>query len=206
MYICVENFKFMKFIANILTDKQFNNNELYNVVDDKDKLIDGIPTLVIGWGYTKKMYPDASILKWSIDRNVYWTYGKREKRSRYEENIAKFRELAITRFIKSVRYKFYNLLTISDIEKEYIISLFIKDNGSIVYINYDMVYVLDSDENIVIGFSLRDLDYIGKDRKKIFSMIFKNKNNVIVDIKNLLSWETKTSLGTCSYVIPYLYA
>jgi hypothetical protein len=152
------------------------------------------------------MYPDASILNWSIDRNVYWTYGKREKRSRYEENIAKFRELAITRFIKSVRYKFYNLLTISDIEKEYIISLFIKDNGSIVYINYDMVYVLDSDENIVIGFSLRDLDYIGKDRKKIFSMIFKNKNNVIVDIKNLLSWETKTSLGTCSYVIPYLYA
>lgn len=195
----------MKFIANILTDKQFINNELYNVVDDKDKLIDGIPTLVIGWGYTKKMYPDASILNWSIDRNVYWTYGKREKRSRYEENIAKFRELAITRFIKSVRYKFYNLLTISEIEKEYIISLFIKDNGSIVYINYDMVYVLDSDENIVIGFSLRDLDYIGKDRKKIFSMIFKNKNNVIVDIKNLLSWETKTSLGTCSYVIPYLY-
>ena len=27
----------MKFIANILTDKQFINKELYNVVNDKDK-------------------------------------------------------------------------------------------------------------------------------------------------------------------------
>ena len=160
----------MKFIANILTDKPFVNNELYNVVDEKDKLIDGIPTLVIGWGYTKKMYPEASILNWSIDRNVYWTYGKREKRNRYEENIEKFRQLAITRFIKSVKYKYYSLLTISDDEKGYLISLFCKPNGSVVYINYNMVYVLDENNN-VIGFSLRDIDYLGKDRKK----------NVIID-------------------------
>ena len=95
----------MRFIANILTDKKFINSELYNVVDNKDKLIDGIPTLVIGWGFTKKMYPNASILNWSIDNNIYWTYGKREKRSRYEENIEKFRQFAISNFIKSVKYK-----------------------------------------------------------------------------------------------------
>ena len=40
----------MKFIANILTDKPFVNTELYNVVNDKDKLIDGIPTLVMALG------------------------------------------------------------------------------------------------------------------------------------------------------------
>ena len=37
----------MKFIANILTDKTFTNAELYNVVSDKNNLIDCIPTLVI---------------------------------------------------------------------------------------------------------------------------------------------------------------
>ena len=52
----------MKFIANILTDKPFVNTELYNVVNDKDKLIDGIPTLVIGWEYTKKMYENANTI------------------------------------------------------------------------------------------------------------------------------------------------
>ena len=193
----------MKFIANILTDKQFINKELYNVVNDKDKLIDGIPTLVIGWGYAKNLYPNASILNWSIDKNIYWTYGKREKRNKYEENIEKFRQLAITRFIKSVNYKYYNLLTISDDEKDYIISLFCKPNGSVIYINYNMVYVLDND--IVIGFSLRDIDYLGKDRKKIFSLIYKNKKNMIIDIKDTLSWETKNLLSDCGYVMPYLY-
>lgn len=195
----------MRFIANILTDKKFINSELYNVVDNKDKLIDGIPTLVIGWGFTKKMYPNASILNWSIDRDLYWTYGKREKRNKYDENIENFRQLAITKFIKSVKYKFYSLLTIDDAEKEYLLSLLSKEDGSIVYINYNMVYVLDRDNSLVIGFSLRDIDYIGKDRKKILSLIFRNKNNVIVDIKDTLSWETKNSLSNCGYVIPYLY-
>lgn len=158
----------MRFIANILTDKKFINSELYNVVDNKDKLIDGIPTLVIGWGFTKKMYPNASILNWSIDNNIYWTYGKREKRSRYEENIEKFRQFAISNFIKSVKYKFYNLLIINNDEKDYIVSLLSKSDGSIVYINYNMVYILDNNKGLVIGFSLRDIDYIGKDRKKFY--------------------------------------
>ena len=47
----------MKFIANILTDKPFKDNDLYNVVSDKNNLIGGIPTLVVGWEYTKKLYP-----------------------------------------------------------------------------------------------------------------------------------------------------
>lgn len=195
----------MRFIANILTNKKFVNSELYNIVNEKDKLIDGIPTLVIGWGFTKKMYPNANILNWSIDNNIYWTYGKREKRSRYEENIEKFRQFAISNFIKSVKYKFYNLLIINNDEKEYIISLLLKNDGSIVYINYNMVYILDNNKDLVIGFSLRDIDYIGKDRKKILSLIFSNKKNIIVDIKETLSWETKNLLNNCGYVIPYLY-
>jgi hypothetical protein len=68
-----------------------------------------------------------------------------------------------------------------------------------------MVYILDSDNNVVIGFSLKDIDYVGKDRKKIFSRIYKNKNNVLIDIKDALSYDAKTALSGYSYVIPYLY-
>ena len=133
----------MKFIANILTDKPFKDNDLYNVVSDKNNLIDGIPTLVVGWEYTKKLYPEASILNWEVGNNVYWTYGNREKRNKYEENIVKFRQLALTKFIKSVKYKFYGLLTTTDEEKEYILNLIGKDSGSFIYMNYDMVYIFD---------------------------------------------------------------
>ena len=93
----------MKFIANILTDKPFKDNDLYNVVSDKNNLIDGIPTLVVGWEYTKKLYPEASMLNWEVGNNVYWTYGNREKRNKYEENIATFRQLTLTKIIKTLK-------------------------------------------------------------------------------------------------------
>lgn len=192
----------MKFIANILTDKPFVNTELYNVVNDKDNLIDGIPTLVIGWEYTKKMYENANILEWEIDRNTYWTYGKREKRNRYEENLEKFRELALYRFIKSVKYSYFNILISSNEEKEYVWSL-IDTNGTYVYLNNDMVYAFDEQENKVIGFSLRDIDYLKKDRKKVLSKIYSNTN--LIEVKDNLSWETKNALRNYSYVIPFLW-
>jgi hypothetical protein len=192
----------MKFIANILTDKPFVNTELYNVVNDKDKLIDGIPTLVIGWEYTKKIYENANILNWEIDRNTYWTYGKREKRNRYEENLEKFRELALYRFIKSVKYSYFNILIASNEEKEYVWSL-IDTDGTYVYLNNDMVYAFDEQENKVIGFSLRDIDYLKKDRKKVLSKIYSNTN--LIEVKDNLSWETKNALRNCSYVIPFLW-
>lgn len=196
----------MKYIANILTDKKFTDSELYNVVNSKDKLIGDIPTLIIGWGYTKKMYPEANILNWKINDNVFWTYGKREKRNKYEENIDKFKKLSINKFIKSVKYQYYNLLTISEEEKKYIISLLYRDCETHIYINCDMVYIFDDENNIVIGFSLRDIDYINSSRKKMFNIILRNKNNNIIDIKDTLSYDMKISLNECKYVIPYLYS
>jgi hypothetical protein len=196
----------MKYIANILTDKKFTDSELYNVVNSKDKLIGDIPTLIIGWGYTKKMYPEANILDWKINDNIFWTYGKREKRNKYEENIDKFKKLSINKFIKSVKYQYYNLLTISEEEKRYIISLLCRDCKTHIYINCDMVYIFDDENNIVIGFSLRDIDYINNSRKKMFNIILRNKNNNVIDIKDTLSYDMKISLNECKYVIPYLYS
>ena len=197
----------MKFIANILTDKPFTNAELYNVVSDKNNLIDGIPTLVIGWEYTKKMFNNASILDWEIDRNTYWTYGKREKRNRYEENLERFRQMSITRFIKSVNYRYSNILIADDDEKKYIFSLLENDKDVLyAYLSNDMVYLFDNIDNSVIGFSLRDIDYLGKDRKRVLSKIYYNKNVQLIDIKDCLTWETKNALRNCSYIIPYLWA
>ena len=196
----------MKYIANILTDKKFTDSELYNVVSSKDKLIGDIPTLIIGWGYTKKMYPEANILDWKINDNIFWTYGKREKRNKYEENVEKFKKASINKFIKSVKYQYYNLLTISEEEKKYIISLLCRDCKTHIYINCDMVYIFDDENNIVIGFSLRDIDYINSSRKKMFNIILRNKNNNIIDIKDTLSYDMKISLNECKYVIPYLYS
>ena len=99
----------MKKIANILTDGIFDNDGLYNVVKTKDELIEGIPTLVIGWEKTKSLFPTACIIERKINDDTYWTWGSRERRQVMEKDIAVFRRLALKRFTKSIKYVFLSL-------------------------------------------------------------------------------------------------
>lgn len=196
----------MKFIANILTDKNISFNELYNVVKTKDNIINGIPTLVIGWEYTKNMYPNANILDWEVEKNVYWTYGSRERRNKYEENIEKFKDLVLKHFVKSIKYEYYNILTISEETKKYIFNLMEDSAGTNIYAFSDMLYILDRSAQKVIGLSLRDIDYVGKDRKKIFAKIYGNVNNNLITLDgDVLSWEIRNALRNYNYAIPYLF-
>lgn len=196
----------MRYIANILTLKKFTDNELYNVVSKKEDLIDGIPTLVVGWDFTKQMYPNANILEWEIGDNVYWTFGSRERKNRFDTNVQKFRELALSKFVKSVKYEFVSVLISSEEEKGKIFSIINGNSESTVYFNRNMAYIHSNGSDEVYGISLTDIEYEGKDKKKFFAKIYSNPQIKVVDIKDELTTETKTSLKNYNYIIPYLYS
>ena len=195
----------MKYIGNILTEGKFSNNELFNVVSEKGKLISGIPTLCIGWYFTKENYPDVNIINWQIDENTYWTYGNREKRNRYEENVAKFKKLAIERLIKTVDYQFISVVTAEREDKVELNKLLLDDSTNI-YANNDMMYVNGAGSNVVIGFSLKDVEFVGKSKKNIFDHINKASLSSISKAFNKISPETKIQLKNHNYVIPYLFS
>ena len=72
-------------------------------------------------------------------------------------------------------YRYYNILIADDDEKKHIFSLLDNEKDALyAYLNNDMVYLLDNTDNSVIGFSLRDIDYLGKDRKKVILSNFIN--------------------------------
>lgn len=198
---------FMRFIANILTNRKFEDSDFYNVVSKKDDLIDNIPTLVIGWELTKTLYPEANIISWEIDDNTYWAYGNREHRQRNEETLKKFKDMAINKFIKSIRYKFINIA----VDDNNIASLeFLLNNCSVnVYISNDIIYVSSSNSQLtnytwVYGFSIRDYEYLGFNRKDLFNKIYKSRANII-STKDSLTWDIKLALANRAYVIPCLY-
>jgi hypothetical protein len=192
----------MRFIANILTNRKFEDNELYNIVTNKEDLIKDIPTLVVGWEYTKKMYPEANILDWKINDDIFWTFGNRERRQRYDETVIKFRKYTIEKLVKSINYKFISMFNNDGLDNlNYILNNF---NGINIYINNDIIYLTGSDKKVVYGFSLKEYDYISKNRKELLKRIFESGNNII-DIKDSLSNEMKISLYNHSYVIPCLY-
>lgn len=195
----------MKPIANIFTNKPFMDNEIYNVAKSKVDLIDGLPTLVIGWDFTKQNYPNANILSWEIESNIYWTYGKREKRNRFEENLENFQNLSIKELIKAVKYKFLNVLTSSEEDKRDVYNIILSEVPCNVYIGNDMVYIWDGIKSEIIGLSLRDMEYEGKNPKPFISAMYKN-NNRIVEPQNCLSASVRAMFKNHYYLFPYLCA
>lgn len=193
----------MKFIANILTDKKFTGNELYNVVNSKELLIPDIPTLVVGWEFTKSLYPDVDITDWVIDDNTYWTFGNREKRSVYEDRIEKFKNIAINSVISSVKYKFINILADKQSAKEFI-SKVDAESGITSYYYNGIVYVYIPSEGVVYGISLRDIDYVGNNPKTFLSQLNGKENVKSVTTDGVISPETKFSFNGNNYVMPYI--
>lgn len=193
----------MEYIANILTNRKFSECELYNVVSDKKDLIEGIPTLVIGWEYTKKKFPEANILDWQIDNKTFWVFGNRERRQRYEETIIKFRKYVINNLVKSIKYKYISL--IHKDENHYRLNSLFKNECELnIYIKNDMIYIASNDKKIVYGVSLKECDYLGIDRKEVLKRIYQSKNNII-NTKDSLSVEIKSDLRNHDYIIPCLY-
>ena len=193
----------MRFIANILSEKNFLDGELYNVTASKESLIEGLPTLVVGWEFTKQMYPDANIIDWKINENTYWTFGKREKRAVYEYRIEKFREISLSSFIKSVKYESLSMTSSSNEKKNEVMESVFTEEGVKFYYTNGMAYLYAPQENVVYGISLREIDFIGKNAKDFLSSIYKSENIEAVSVDSL-STDMKFAFRNCHYIVPYL--
>lgn len=197
----------MRYIANILTDESFSEGELYNVVRDSDSLVPGIPTLIVGWERTKEMYPDALIIEWKVADNVYWTYGKYDRRDKYETNVRKFNDLAFKKFIESVGYVFYDVLTTDSARFSLFIASIQDETPKTVYVSSDMLYIYYKGKDKVVGMSLRDCDYIDESyKKRIFSAIYGNKAVNLLKNNDTISKEVRFKVRGRAYILPYLYS
>jgi hypothetical protein len=197
----------MKYIANILTDEPFSEAELYNVVQDHDSVVPDIPTLIIGWEKTKELYPAASIIEWKVDENVYWTYGKYERRDKYEVNVKKFQDLAFKKYVDSVNYVFYDVILEGEDRFAKFIELLLSNMQKTIYVTGDMMYIYIDSTRKVVGLSLRDCDYIDETyKKRIFSAIYNNSSVTFLKNNDAISKEVRFKTRGRAYILPYLYS
>lgn len=197
----------MKYIANILTDEPFNEGELYNVVRGKEELVPDIPTLIIGWERTKTEYPDASIIEWKVADNVYWTYGKYERRDKYEVNVKKFQDLSFKKFVESLEYAFYDVLLTPPERFESFLASLGSDNQKTIYVTGDMMYLYYNGTNKVVGLSLRDCDYLNEfTKKRIFSSVYNSNTVNLLKNNDEISKEIRFKAKGRAYILPYLYS
>jgi hypothetical protein len=197
----------MKYIANILTEEPFEGAELYNVVRDAENLIPGIPTLIVGWDKTKELYPDSSIIEWEASDNVYWTYGKYERRDKYEANVKKFQDLAFKKFIEGLDYVFYDVFLSQEDKFNSFLTSLESNTKKTIYITGDMLYIYYDGTDKVVGLSLRDCDYLDETlKKKIFSAIYNSKTINLLKNNDEISKEIRFKARGRAYILPYLYS
>jgi hypothetical protein len=195
----------MKYIGNVLTKNLFNESSLYNVVSDKKDLIPGIPTLCVGKEFTKKNFPNFNVIEFKVEDNTYWTYGPREKRNIYEKRLEDFMEIAVKSLIESVNYKFINVLVSGNKSDECndMMRAINSTEKTTSFISNDMAYVCNNDSKCVYGVSLRDLRYKGTDPKAFISLLYKKTR--VINVKEDVPFEVRSSFFGYNYVIPLLY-
>ena len=89
----------MKYIGRIITNsKTVDTLDYVEVTNNKCDLDFSIPTLIIGKKNAIDLFGEEKIkvLDRKIKENVYWTYGKTEKRNVYEEDLWKFNKNRVT--------------------------------------------------------------------------------------------------------------
>ncbi len=192
-------------IANIVTDTKLTLTNQFNVVNSMDEIIHGIPTLIIGFKLVNHLYPNFDILNIEVEKNIYWTFKKNEKRDKYNDDLNWFIEKVYNDLTKNCNYIFVDLIQLKNVSLIKIFKKIKSINKIISYIDNDMVYI--SGENLIFGVDLNLVEYVGLDRNKIInkikniSNVFLCNNEIIIEYKRYYD-----ELGLPIKYIPYLYS
>jgi hypothetical protein len=192
-------------IANIFSKSNIEVPQDFNVVTSFGDIIEGLPTLTIGYEYVNEHYPDFDITNTCLGGNLYWTFRKNEKRDKYEQDLRWFISKVYGDLVNKISYIFvdpiqYKTKTLVKIVKKI---YFLK--SIISYKTNQMVYIYG--DNLIFGIDLKLFKYIGMNIDKIqtkikdISTVFLDESDIFIEYKNTLSM-----LDNKARYLPFLYS
>lgn len=192
-------------IANIVSNNKIDVSEEFNVVQSMDEIIHGLPTLIVGYEYVNKHYPDFDILDIRIENNLYWTFKRTEKRDKFQEDLSWFIRKVYDDLTKEITYIFVDPLQYRSRTLWKIIRKIYSLKKIITYVHGDMIYLYG--EKYLFGVDLKLLSYIGLNSDKIrnkiksTSAVFLGADEILIEYKN-----TVEELGNKVRYVPYLFS
>lgn len=199
LYFCPE----MEYIANIITNNKFEASAFFNITSDFESVNKKIPTLIIGWGLVKTLFPEQNILDFKITEDISWTFSKREKRFQYEKDILLFTDNVIKKLEKKINYRFFNYILSTQERREAFIN-YINKGNCYIYHNSRFLYIYSALDMVTIGISLNDLSYIGININDFIKSLNRNNNNVIYNNLKFIDenslWLIKENIKAAAYL------
>lgn len=191
-------------LANIVSNNDLNTSSDFKVVSSIDNIIDGLPTLIVGYDNVKKYFPDFDITSNKISEDVYWTFKKNEKRDKYQEDLNFFTKKVYTDLINDLSYVFVDPIHYGKKSMKKILRKIYSSNIIVSYEHDDMIYIYA--DKIIFGVDLKLLKFIGfnilkvKTKIKSISTVFLEKNEILIDYKIIMSF-----FDNKFRYLPYLY-
>ena len=177
-------------IANILSNNDVKAPIEFNVVNTLDEIINGLPTLIVGYDYVNKAFPDFDITNNKLADNLYWTFKRTEKRDKYEEDLNWFIKKAYLSLVKDIIY-----ISIDPIQHrpktlfKIVRKLYSIDN-KVAYLDGNMIFIYG--DKIIFGVDLELFKFVGFDIDKIKNKIkdncthFLDKNSIFIEYKKVV--------------------
>jgi hypothetical protein len=194
----------MKIIGNIVSDRIITHDDRIKTVGSIDEIIDGLPTLIIGWEKVKSINPEVDILEKHINLDLFWTYALTEKRSEHDVDIQLFIQYCYDNLVEDIEYIFidpiqFKLNTIKKTIKK--IRSF---ENPICYHNDRVIYIYG--EDIIFGIDLLLCDTFFSIRpEKIKRKIETLTNSLLLDENILIEYKDYLERLDDIKYIPYLY-
>ena len=193
----------MKKIGYIVSKRKINDVldfvEVVNSIDDIDDPTK--PFLIIGMNEAKKNCKDFSILEKKIDKHIFWTFNKTERRTDYEKDLDSFYNFVLEYNINNIKYYYINILKLKYNKIKKLLNIINNKDKKYIYISNNMIYIYYN--NNILGISLAITEYIGISSKKIISKLKNNKKNIIFTNDSFLNYRMKKILTNKRYIVPY---
>lgn len=193
------------FLGNIVSENSIIVSSLFNVVNDINNIDDRVPTLIIGWDFSKRIFSGVklSILDKNINKNTSWTFTKKEKRVDYEKDLDNFIKNCLNYINNKINYQYINILTSEYKIIKKLIEKLTSTEISYIYVCKNSFIYIYSNYN-VIGIDFNCLDYLNIDRKKIYKILY-GKGNKIFFNNSFLPSGINENIENKQRIIPYLY-
>ena len=194
------------YIGRIITKaKNLETVDFVDITQQLDITDKTTPTLIIGKQNAEKIYgkENVHVLDKKIEDNVYWTFGKLERRNDFERDLLSFNKMLVKKLFKSVQYEYFNVYTSGYSDIKALLTKIDRNKGNVCYVSDRDLYLLI--ENSVYGISFRDLNYIGVDKEKVINRIKRNRSNKIITNDYFISKNMKKYINNATFMVPYIY-
>lgn len=194
----------MKKLGYIVSKRLIKNVlDFVGVVDEISKVEDPTkPILIIGIEEARKITENFNILNKKINNNIFWTFGKTERRVDYEKDLDIFYDYVLNNSINDIKYYYVDILNIKLNKIKKILNIINSIEKKYIYINNDMIYLYNNNKYI-LGISIKILKYIKINIKNIYKILYRNKSNIIYTNDSFLTTKMKKIINNKKYVIPY---